>query len=249
MRIDVVSIFPEFFDGPFTTSLLGKAVAAGVVDLRTHDLRAWAVDKHRTIDDSPYGGGAGMVMRADIWVAAVTAIRGDERPRTIVLTPRGRALTQALAAELAQEPWLIVCCGRYEGIDERAHELLATDEISVGDYVLAGGEAAAVVLVEAVTRLVPGVLGNDGSVGEESFNEGLLEYPQYTRPPEVEGLPVPEVLLSGDHGAVARWRRQRALERTRDWRPDLYRAWLARGGEAAPEPPATDDADAERPEV
>ncbi|MCA1721088.1 MAG: tRNA (guanosine(37)-N1)-methyltransferase TrmD [Actinobacteria bacterium] len=243
MRIDVVSIFPEFFAGPFTTSLLGKAAAGGLVDLRVHDLRAWSVGKHRTIDDTPYGGGAGMVMRADVWVEAVREIQGDQRPRTVVLTPRGRPLTQVLAAELAREPWLVVCCGRYEGIDERAHELLATDQISIGDYVLAGGEGAAVVLVDAVTRLVPGVLGNDVSVGDESFVDGLLEYPQYTRPAEVEGRPVPSVLLSGDHGAIARWRRERALERTRDWRPDLYDAWLEGGGEPA------QDTDAERPEV
>ena len=221
MRIDVISIFPGFFAGPFTTSLLGKAVESGIVDLRVHDLRLFATDRHRTVDDAPYGGGAGMVMRADVWLEAIEDVWASDRPRTIVLTPRGARLDQQLVTELSREPRLVVCCGRYEGIDERVAELTGATEISIGDYVLAGGEAAAVVLVEAVTRLLPHVLGNERSVGDESFAAGLLEYPQYTRPAEVDGHGVPSVLLSGDHGAIARWRRERALERTRDWRPDL----------------------------
>ncbi|HEX2028244.1 MAG TPA: tRNA (guanosine(37)-N1)-methyltransferase TrmD [Nitriliruptorales bacterium] len=239
MRIDVLTIFPGFFDGPFRTSLLHRAVETGVVDLRVHDLRSWAADRHRTVDDSPYGGGPGMVMSADVWFAAAEDVWGGDapsgvggpRPRTVLLTPRGVPLTQPLVAELAREPRLVLCCGRYEGIDERVHRAVATDEMSVGDYVLAGGEAAAVVLVEAVTRLVPGVVGNEASTADESFSLGLLEHPQYTRPAELRGLGVPEVLLSGDHAAVARWRRERALDLTRRRRPDLYyRAWRDRRG-------------------
>ncbi len=243
MRIDVVTIFPEWFDGPLTTSLLGKAAAGGTLDLRVHDLREATSDRHRTVDDAPYGGGAGMVMRADVWIDAAEAVwndvplteragaegppsgarftAGGERPRTVLLTPRGRPLTQALAAELAGEERLVLCCGRYEGIDERVHEAVATDEISIGDYVLLGGEVAAAVIVEAVTRLLPGVVGNVDSPADESFSDGLLEYPQYTRPLEVRGRAVPEVLRSGDHGRVAAWRRERAEECTRQRRPDL----------------------------
>jgi tRNA (guanine37-N1)-methyltransferase len=230
MRIDVISIFPEFFEGPFSASLLGKAVESGTVELHVHDLRQWTDDRHRTVDDTPYGGGAGMVMRPDVWFRAAEAVWGDDapqgvdgpHPRTIVLTPRGRRLDQDLARELAAEPRLVLCCGRYEGIDERVHEVVATDEISVGDYVLAGGEVAAAVIVEAVTRLVPGVVGNEASTEDESFRDGLLEYPQYTRPAEIDGHHVPDVLLSGDHGAIAAWRREQAEAATRRLRPDLW---------------------------
>jgi tRNA (guanine37-N1)-methyltransferase len=243
MRIDILTIFPAWFEGPLTTSLLGKAAEEGMLDLRVHDLRAWATDRHRTVDDAPYGGGAGMVMRADVWINAcesvwndlppsVTAgrdaapadaryVAGGERPRTVLLTPRGRPLTQTEAADLAGEPRLVLLCGRYEGIDERVHELAATDEISIGDYVLFGGEVAAVAVIEAVTRLVPGVMGNAASPADESFSSGLLEYPQYTRPAEVRGRGVPEVLTSGDHGAVDRWRHDQAVALTRERRPDL----------------------------
>jgi tRNA (guanine37-N1)-methyltransferase len=243
MRLDVLTIFPGWFQGPLTTSLLGRAVDDGTLDLRIHDLRDWTTDRHRSVDDAPYGGGAGMVMRADVWVAAcesvwndlppeVTAgrpgppdaavhVAGGDRPRTIVLTPRGRPFTQALAAELASEDRLVLLCGRYEGIDERVHELVATDEVSVGDYVLFGGEAAAAIVIEAVTRLLPGVVGNEASPRDESFSSGLLEYPHYTRPAEVRGHGVPAVLSSGDHGAVERWRDERARALTRDRRPDL----------------------------
>ena len=260
-RIDVITILPEFFDGPLSTSLLGQAVAESRVDLRVHDLRDWATDRHRSVDDAPYGGGAGMVMRPDVWIAAAEAVwndlpvettrgadrpptgarhvAGGERPRTVLLTPRGRRLDQALVRELAAEPRLVLCCGRYEGIDERVHELVATDEVSIGDYVLMGGEVAAVALIEAVVRLVPGVVGNLASTVEESFEQGLLEHPHYTRPAEVRGHGVPEVLTSGDHGAVARWRAERALERTRRERPDLLAGPGAGGapGDAPGAPP------------
>src|SRR5680860_800389 len=199
--------------GPLASSLLGRARAAGMIDVRVHDLRAWATDRHRTVDDMPYGH-----------IAA--------RPRTIVLTPRGRTLDQGLVRELATEAALLLLCGRYEGIDERVHTGLAHDEVSIGDYVLAGGEVAAAVLVEAVTRLLPGVMGNAGSAVEESFSQGLLEYPQYTRPQEHRGVAVPEVLRSGHHGLVRRWRHEQALERTRVVRPDLYARWRAREGDA-----------------
>lgn len=250
MRIDVLTIFPGWFEGPLTSSLLGKAADTGTLDLRVHDLRDWATDRHRTVDDAPYGGGAGMVMRADVWIAAAEAVwndlpadatagspeppddvrhvAGGERPRTVLLTPRGRPLDQALARELAAEDRLVLCCGRYEGIDERAHELVATDEVSIGDYVLFGGEAAAAVVIEAVTRHVPGVMGNAASPEDESFSprddadgQLLLEHPQYTRPATVRGREVPEVLTSGDHGAVAAWRTERARELTAERRPDL----------------------------
>ncbi len=242
-RIDVVTIFPEWFEGPLTTSLLGKAIADGRLDLRTHDLRAFTTDRHRTVDDTPYGGGAGMVMRSDVWISAAEAVwndlppsatagrteppadavhvAGGDRPRTVLLTPRGRPFTQTLARELADEERFVLLCGRYEGIDERVHELVATDEISVGDYVLFGGEVAAAAVIEAVVRLLPGIVGNAASPDDDSFSSGLLEYPHYTRPAEIRGHGVPEVLTSGDHGAIAAWRQARARELTQQRRPDL----------------------------
>ncbi len=235
MRVDVLSIFPEYFSGPLDTSLLGKARAAGILSLAVHDLRRWATDKHRTVDDVPYGGGAGMVMKPEPFLRAVEELYGglEQRPRTILFTPRGRPLTQPLVAELAEEPALLLLCGRYEGIDQRVHELIATDEVSIGDYVLAGGEVAACVLIEAVMRLLPGALGNSTSASDESFSEGLLEYPQYTRPPVFADRAVPEVLLSGDHGRVARWRHEQAVEQTRRVRPDLYARWESTHGAQA----------------
>ncbi len=240
MRVDLLTIFPGFFDGPLATSLVGAAQDEGLLDVRVHDLRDWSTDRHRSVDDSPYGGGAGMVMRADVLVAAAESVwndlppgasvqppfhvAGGPRPRTILLTPRGRPLTQALVRELAREDRLVLLCGRYEGIDERVHELVATDEVSIGDYVLMGGEVAAAAILESVVRLLPGVLGNAESTVEESFEQGLLEHPLYTRPAEFRGHVVPDVLRSGDHGAVAAWRRDRALERTRELRPDLLEA-------------------------
>lgn len=232
MRVDILSIFPEFFGGPLDASLLGKARAAGLLEVTVHDLRRWTSDRHRTVDDEPYGGGAGMVMKPEPFFAAVEELFGalEERPRTVLLTPRGRLLDQRLVRDLAAQPALLLLCGRYEGVDERVHEALATDEVSVGDYVLAGGEVAACAVVEAVARLLPGVMGNVDSAGDESFAEGLLEYPQYTRPASFRGMEVPAVLRSGDHGLVARWRRDRAIERTREARPDLYEAWRRAGG-------------------
>ena len=235
MRIDVLTIFPAYLDGPLGVSLLGRAREAGLLDVRTHDLRAFTDDRHRTVDDSPYGGGAGMVMRADVWTRAAEAVwndRGDsggdplpddrfvaggERPRTVLLTPRGRPLDQPLVEDLADEDRLVLCCGRYEGIDERVHDLVATDEVSIGDYVVWGGEVAALVVIEAVSRLVPGVMGNADSPVEESFGEhGLLEHPQYTRPAEWRGVGVPDVLTSGDA-----WRLEQARRLTAERRPDL----------------------------
>ncbi len=243
----MLTIFPEWFTGPATTSLLGRARDSGDLDLRVHDLRRFAHDRHRSVDDAPYGGGAGMVMRADVWIEAAEAVwndgdvdgayrAGGQRPRTVLLTPRGRPLTQALARELADEPRLTLLCGRYEGIDERVHELVATDEVSIGDYVVFGGEVAAAVVIEAVARLLPGVVGNAASPCDESFSTGLLEYPQYTRPAEVRGHTVPEVLTSGDHAAVDAWRRERAEALTRRRRPDLLAYRQESDGEPGPGP-------------
>jgi tRNA (guanine37-N1)-methyltransferase len=232
MRIDIVTIFPEYF-GPLDVSLLGKARERGIVDARVHDLREWAADQHRTVDDTPYGGGPGMVMKPEPWGAALDAVLADPppgaTPRLVVPTPSGRPLTQALAADYATQQWLVFACGRYEGIDARvlldAARRMPVDEISIGDYVLAGGEVATLVIVEAVTRLLPGVVGNAASLTDDSFApggmEGLLEGPIYTRPPTWRGHDVPPILLSGDHGAIARWRRDEALRRTAARRPDL----------------------------
>ncbi len=224
MRIDIVTIFPEYF-GPLDVSLLGKARERGLVDVRVHDLREHTDDVHRTVDDTPFGGGPGMVMKPEPWHRALTALVAEPgpapRPRIVVPTPSGRPLTQRLVEQLAGEPWLAVACGRYEGIDRRVLDLWADDEVSLGDYVLAGGEVAALALVEAVTRLLPGVVGNAESVAEDSHSDGLLEGPVYTRPSAFEGREVPAVLLSGDHAAIARWRRQESLRRTASLRPDL----------------------------
>jgi tRNA (guanine37-N1)-methyltransferase len=228
VRIDVVTIFPEYL-APLDLSLVGKARETGLLDLRVHDLRSWAVDRHRTVDDTPIGGGAGMVMRPDVWGEALDALLGEpaEGAELALPTPSGEPLTQRTAERLATVPRLVVACGRYEGIDARVVEHyrargFPVAEYSIGDYVLAGGEVAALVLVEAVTRLLPGVVGNPESLVEESHSAaGLLEYPVYTRPPVWRDLAVPEVLLSGHHGRIARWRRDRALERTARRRPDL----------------------------
>jgi tRNA (guanine37-N1)-methyltransferase len=228
VRIDVISIFPEYL-APLGLSLVGKARQSGVLDLRVHDLRRWATDRHRTVDDTPYGGGAGMVMKPDVWGAALdTVIPREVRPapRLIVPTPSGRLLDQPFAVELATEPWLVLACGRYEGIDARvvedAETRMLVTELSIGDYVLSGGEVAALVIVEAVARLLPGVVGNPESLVEESHGSaGLLEYPVYTKPPSWRGRDVPDVLLSGHHAKVARWRRDQALRRTAARRPDL----------------------------
>jgi tRNA (guanine37-N1)-methyltransferase len=231
MRIDVVTIFPDYLQ-PLRLSLVGKAIEAGIVRLGVHDLRDWTHDRHRTVDDTPYGGGAGMVMRPEPWGEALDAlVAGDASPRLIMLTPSGRRFDQALAQELAGEQHLVIGCGRYEGVDARvvqdAARRIRVDEVSIGDYVLAGGEAAALVVIEAVVRLLPGVLGNPDSLAEESHSagqDGLLEYPLYTKPPSWRGLDVPEVLISGHHGRIAAWRRAAALARTSELRPDLLPA-------------------------
>lgn len=231
MRIDVVTIFPEYLS-PLDLSLVGKARTSGLLDLRVHDLRAWAADRHRTVDDSPLGGGAGMVMRPDVWGPALDEVLGsdaDADAELIVPTPSGTPFTQRTAERLARLPHVVVACGRYEGIDARVAEHyrargVAVTELSLGDYVLNGGEVAALVVVEAVARLLPGVVGNPESLVEESHGAaGLLEYPVYTRPPQWREHPVPPVLLSGHHGRIARWRRDQAIERTAQLRPDLVR--------------------------
>jgi tRNA (guanine37-N1)-methyltransferase len=221
MRIDIVTIFPDYFAGPLDAALLGKARANRLLDIRVHDLRAHTTDRHRTVDDEPFGGGPGMVMKPEPWFDAVEAIDGWEGARRVLLTPAGRRFDQKTAEQLSAEPQIVLMCGRYEGIDERVSSGLATDEISIGDYVLAGGESAALVVVEAVSRLIAGVVGEPASLVEESFSTGLLDYPHFTRPAEFRGMPVPEVLLSGDHAAIERWRREQAIERTKERRPDL----------------------------
>jgi tRNA (guanine37-N1)-methyltransferase len=222
VRLDVITIFPDYL-APLRLSLVGKAIERGTLDLRVHDLRDQTDDVHRTVDDSPYGGGPGMVMKPEPWGRALAALEGS--PRLIVPTPAGRPFTQELAAELSREPWLAFACGRYEGIDarvvENARRTMVVDEVSLGDYVLAGGEVAVLVIVEAVARLRPGVLGNVLSHQDDSFQEPLLEAPSYTRPVVWEGLEVPEVLRSGDHAAIERWRREQSLARTQAVRPDL----------------------------
>jgi tRNA (guanine37-N1)-methyltransferase len=230
VKVDVLTIFPDYLAGPLRVSLLGRAVERGLLDVRLHDLRDWAHDRHRTVDDAPYGGGAGMVMRPEPWGDALDAVAPPDgpAPRLVLPTPSGRPYTQQLAADYAAEPWLVFACGRYEGIDQRvvddAARRMRVDEVSIGDYVLAGGEAAVLVILEAAARLLPGFLGNPESLTEESHAGGLLEYPVYTRPPTWRGLPVPAVLLSGDHAAVARWRRDQSLRRTAERRADLLAA-------------------------
>jgi tRNA (guanine37-N1)-methyltransferase len=223
MRIDVITIFPELFEPFCRTSLVGRAVEAGLLAIGLHDLRSWSADPHRSVDDEPYGGGGGMVMTAPPWIAAVGAVSAGAQPWRILLSPQGTALTDAKVRELARLPHLLFLCGRYEGIDERVAQTVVDEEISIGDYVLAGGELAAMVVVEAVSRWIPGVVGLPDSVESDSFGKGLLDHPHYTRPREVAGLTVPEVLLSGDHRAIGEWRRQQAIRRTRERRPDLLR--------------------------
>ena len=228
MRIDVVTIFPDYL-APLRLSLIGRAVEDGLIALHVHDLRAWTTDRHRTVDDSPYGGGPGMLMRPEPWGAALDAVlppgpRGDG-PLVVVPTPGGQPFTQAMARQLAAEPWLVFACGRYEGIDQRVLDEAAgrarVAEVSLGDYVLGGGEVAVLVVVEAVARLLPGVIGNAESLVEESHSAGLLESPGYTKPAQWRGRGVPDVLLSGNHAHIARWRRDQAIRRTAARRPDL----------------------------
>ena len=217
------TIFPGIFEAPLRESLLGRAIGEGLVDIRVHDLREWSEDRHRMVDDTAYGGGPGMVMKPEPFFAAVESLDPD-RGRALLLSPAGRRLDQAFVRELAGEEHLALLCGRYEGVDERVVEGLPAEEVSIGDYVLAGGEVPALVVIEAVTRLVPGVIGKEESHERDSFAEPrLLDHPQYTRPAEFRGMAVPEVLLSGDHGAIDRWRREAAREKSRRNRPDLER--------------------------
>jgi tRNA (guanine37-N1)-methyltransferase len=223
VRVDVLTIFPGIFAGPLGESLLGRAIAGGLVDVRVHDIRDHATDRHRTTDDSPFGGGPGMVMKPEPIFRAVESL-GDGDKRVLLLSPAGRRLDQQLVRELAGEPWLVLVAGRYEGVDERVVEGLPAEEVSIGDYVLSGGEIPALVVLEAVTRLVPGVVGREESVAQDSFGDaGVLDHPHYTRPRGFRGLEVPEVLVSGHHGEVERWRREAALTKTRHNRPDLVR--------------------------
>ncbi len=228
MRIDVLTIFPDYL-APLRLSLIGRAVEDGLIDLRVHDLRGWTADRHRTVDDSPYGGGPGMLMRPEPWGDALDEVLGDERDvRVLVPTPGGVPFSQALAHELAGEPRLVFACGRYEGVDQRVLDDVATrarvTEVSLGDYVLNGGEVAVLAVVEAVARLLPGVIGNAASLEDESHAGGLLEAPGYTKPAAWRGREVPAVLLSGDHARITRWRRDESLRRTVDRRPDLVAA-------------------------
>ncbi len=234
MRVQVLTIFPELFEPFLRTSLVGRAVEQGLLSVEVHDLRSFSEDRHRSVDDEPYGGGGGMVMTAPVWVRAVRAIAPAEptaptgdgeppaRPWRVLMSPQGRRLDDGVVRQIADEhDDLVLLCGRYEGIDERVRDLVVDEELSIGDYVLSGGELPAMVLIEALSRQVPGVVGLPKSVREDSFRRGLLDHPHYTRPPEVEGLAVPEVLLSGDHAAIERWRERQALLATWEKRPDL----------------------------
>lgn len=230
LRVDIITIFPDFFSAAFDYGIIRRARAAGIVDVRAHDLRKWATDKHHVVDDRPFGGGDGMVLKPEPIFSAVEELAGNGSRevsgtgvRVVLLSPQGRVFDQKLAADLSKDKQIILICGRYEGVDERVAEALITDEISIGDYVLSGGEPAAVVVVDAVTRLLPGALGSETSAEHESFSRGLLDFPQYTRPPEFRNLRVPDVLLTGNHGEIARWRHAAALRKTRANRPDLLK--------------------------
>ena len=231
LRCDIITIFPDFFRETFDYGIIRRARAAGLVELKAHDLRGWTSDRHHIVDDRPFGGGEGMVLKPEPIFAAVreltgTASRDGYAPQTrvILLSPQGRVFTEAVAQDLSQRAsHIVLICGRYEGVDERVANALVTDELSIGDYVLSGGEPAAMVVIDAVIRLLPGAVGNESSTTNESFAEGLLDCPQYTRPTEFSGLKVPEVLLSGNHAEIARWRREAALKKTEQNRPDLLK--------------------------
>jgi tRNA (guanine37-N1)-methyltransferase len=221
VRIDVFTIFPAVVEGPLSGSLLGRAIGAGLLDVRVHDLREWTQDRHRSVDDAPFGGGPGMVMKPEPFFAAVESL-DPERGRVLLTSPAGRRLDQELVRELSSEGHLTILCGRYEGVDERVVDGLPAEEVSIGDYVLSGGELPALVLIEAVTRLIPSVIGKEASHQQDSFSSGrLLDHPHFTRPQEFRGMAVPEVLVSGNHGEIDRWRRDAAIEKTRRNRPDL----------------------------
>ncbi len=250
MWIGVVTIFPELFGEFLRTSLIGRARQSGRLEVEVRDLREFTDDPHRVVDDEPYGGGGGMVMKAPPWLRAVREMSAGRKPRRLLLSPQGKRLDDATVQELAAEPELLLLCGRYEGIDERVRQLVVDEELSIGDYVLSGGELPAMVLVEAVSRCVPGVVQQASSVERDSFRTGLLDHPHYTRPPVVEGLEVPPALLSGDHAAIERWRRGEALRMTAEKRPDLLaqaplsaaeRAELAALGSADPQPCKSSD--------
>ncbi|HJT30405.1 MAG TPA: tRNA (guanosine(37)-N1)-methyltransferase TrmD [Pyrinomonadaceae bacterium] len=229
MRFDIITIFPEFFSAVIDCGILRRARNAGLVEITAHDLRQWTTDKHHVVDDRPFGGGDGMVLKPEPIFTAVEALTGASRredfpakTRVMLLSPQGQVFSQALAQKIAENTaHVVLICGRYEGVDERVAEALITDEISIGDYVLSGGEPAATVVVDAVVRLLPGALGSETSAVFESFSEGLLDHPQYTRPPEFRGMKVPEVLLSGNHAEIERWRKEAAIAKTRRKRPDL----------------------------
>ncbi|PWB47196.1 MAG: tRNA (guanosine(37)-N1)-methyltransferase TrmD [Candidatus Methylomirabilota bacterium] len=222
-RYDILTLFPGFFQGPLSESILKRAQQRSIVQITVHDLRSYAHDRHAVVDDRPYGGGAGMVLKPEPILEAVTSVRQGSETHLILLTPQGRPFKQAIAQELAEHQRLLLICGRYEGFDERVRELLTPDEISIGDYVLTGGELPALVLLDTVIRLLPGVLGDEDSARYDSFVDALLDFPHYTRPPSVQGRTVPDVLLSGDHERIRRWRRKEALRRTKVRRPDLLR--------------------------
>jgi tRNA (guanine37-N1)-methyltransferase len=231
LRCDIITIFPEFFREAFDYGIIRRARTAGLLETKSHDLRGWTSDKHHVVDDRPFGGGEGMVLKPEPIFAAVAELTGcgkreDHSPQTrvVLLSPQGRVFTQELAQDLSQNAsHIVLICGRYEGVDERVSQALVTDEISIGDYVLSGGEPAAVVVIDAVVRLLPGALGNETSAANESFSDGLLDHPHYTRPTEFSGLRVPDVLLTGNHGEITRWRREAALRKTQRNRPDLLK--------------------------
>ncbi len=241
MRFDVITLFPAVFPGPLSAGVVGRALEQGLIEIQTHDLRQWGRGVHRQVDDVPYGGGPGMVLRPEPLFDAVRAVRdevGSPEPRGVLLSAHGRELTNQLVEELVEEPGLMLICGRYEGVDERVHTGLELDEISVGDFVVSGGELPAMMLIEAVARRIPGTLGDPESALDESFSAGLPEYPHYTRPAVFEGMEVPEVLRSGDHAKIASWRAEAAMERARRLRPDLL-------GDRGPEARATAGEDLE----
>jgi len=230
LRVDIITIFPDYFREVFEYGIVRRACAAGLVEIKAHDLRSWTSDKHKVVDDRPFGGGDGMVLKPEPIFAAVESLTGARhrqdvpgKKRVVLLSPQGKQFTQSMAAEFALSEQLLLICGRYEGVDERVADALVTDEVSIGDYVLSGGEPAALVVVDAVIRLMPGALGSETSAATESFSDGLLDYPHYTRPPEFDDMRVPEVLLTGHHAEIAKWRRDAAEEKTKRNRPDLLK--------------------------
>ena len=230
LRVDIVTIFPDYFREAFDYGIIRRARAAALVEIKAHDLRSWTSDRHHVVDDRPFGGGDGMVLKPEPIFGAVKSLTGAARreqvgagTRVVLLSPQGQTLTQSLAAEFADGHQLVLICGRYEGVDERVADALVTDEVSIGDYVLSGGEPAALVLIDTVVRLLPGALGSETSATTESFSDGLLDYPHYTRPPDFEGMKVPDILLTGNHAEIARWRQKAAAAKTKRNRPDLLK--------------------------